>query len=147
MRRPATLAACLFLAACDTAGPTAPDSWAVATKHGTVYVDPAADPVAVAHHLEAGFARARTRTQHPERVDDVTAEGLIVVVNPRLTGRASGAYRVSIIEIAPGVERVMDHEVQHLIADRLGIRGPCLEWQDHGEHQLGGCDLDGRWAR
>lgn len=145
MKLAASLVALLLLA-CDTAGPTAPDSWAVGTKHGTIYVDPAANVFHVAMYLESGFARAKTRTLRPERVDDVTAEGMIFVVNPLIAGKYNGVYRVSIIEMAPGMERVVDHEVQHLIADRLGIRGACLEWQDHGEPgSPGSCNLDEEW--
>lgn len=149
MKRPlATLAAALTLACNGTGGPTAPDSYLrVATKHGTVAVDPAADPAAVVAAIEAGWARARTRTTNPAKLDRHTVEGWIVLVNADLPSRGlAGRYLGTIVEIAPGMERALDHESQHLLAERLALGEQCVRWQDHADGPGGGgCDLDGLW--
>jgi len=146
MRR-AALAA-LLLVACD-GSLTSPDMHAFKASCGEVYVDQAADAAAVVLHLEAGFERARSRTSDPRRLERAGCHGLSVAVNPWLVGAHGRTISVNRIEIAPGVERVMNHEAQHLIALWLGfpIGSPCQNWQDHGEHPNGGCNLDGEWAR
>jgi hypothetical protein len=52
------------------------------------------------------------------------------------------------IEILAGTEFSLEHEVQHLLAERNGIHGPCQAYQDHAnDNPYGGCNLDGEWAR
>jgi hypothetical protein len=144
MKRTLATLAALACLACDTAGPTAPDSWLrVATKHGTVALQPGVDPVRAARYIEAGFARARGRTRFPEeKVDRYGVEGLTVAIGT--WGRYHGLH---LIEIQEGAEFSLDHELQHWLYEKGGGKGPCLEWQDHAEHPLGGCNLDGEFAR
>jgi hypothetical protein len=147
MKRYVIAIAALACLACDTAGPTAPDSWLrVATKHGTVALQPGVDPVRAVRYIEAGFVRARGRTRHPvEKVDKHTVEGLTIT-----TGTWSRYLGVGHIEILAGAEFSLEHEVQHLLAERNGMRigDPCQTYQDHAnDNPYGGCDLDGRWSR
>jgi hypothetical protein len=145
MKRTLATLAALACLACDTAGPTAPDSWLrVATKHGTVALQPGVDPVRAVRYIEAGFARARGRTRFPvEKVDKQTVEGLTIT-----TGTWSRYLGVGHIEILAGTEFSLEHEVQHLLAERNGIHGPCQTYQDHAnDNPYGGCNLDGEWAR
>jgi hypothetical protein len=61
------IAIAALLAACDSAGPTAPDSWLrVATKHGTVALQPGVDPARAVRHIEAGFARGTSGEKESE---------------------------------------------------------------------------------
>jgi hypothetical protein len=134
----------LYLLACNSAGPTAPDSWPrVATKHGTVTLQPGVNPVLAVRYIEAGFSRARTRTTDPAgRVDRHTVEGVTITLG------TWSRYLGGTIEILEGAEFSLEHETQHLLADRNGIKGPCQQYQDHAnDNPWGGCDLDGRWAR
>jgi hypothetical protein len=147
MKRYVIAIAALACLACDSAGPTAPDSWLrVATKHGTVALQPGVDPVRAVRYIEAGFVRARGRTRHPvEKVDKHTVEGLTIT-----TGTWSRYLGVGHIEILAGAEFSLEHEVQHLLAERNGMRigDPCQTYQDHAnDNPYGGCDLDGRWSR
>jgi hypothetical protein len=147
MKRYVIAIAALACLACDSAGPTAPDSWLrVATKHGSVALQPGVDPVRAVRYIEAGFTRARTRTRFPaEKVDKHTVEGLTIT-----TGTWSRYLDVGHIEILAGTEFSLEHEVQHLLAERNGMRigDPCQTYQDHAnDNPYGGCDLDGRWSR
>lgn len=114
----------------------------VATAHGTVIVGPGIDHAQVARYVEEGFARARTRTRDPEgRVDIHTVEGVTIVLG------TWSRYHGSVIEILQGTEFSIAHEIQHLLAQRNGLKGPCLRFQDHpDDNPGGGCNLDGEWS-
>lgn len=137
--------AALALAACDGASFTEPgDRVPVATKHGTVQVDRAADPDAVRRYIEAGFLRARTRTRTPSRLDALTVDGMSVAVAPVRTCVYSGPHLVLITDPS-----CLDHEMQHHLATLLHLSEECVRWQDHTFDSPHGapCDLDGEWTR
>ena len=136
--------AALLAAGGDSAGPTAPDSWLrVATKHGTVAVQPGVDPARAVRYIESGFTRARTRTRFPaDKVDRYGVDGLTVAL-----GTWGHYHGLHLIEIQAGAEFSLDHELQHWLYEKGGGKGPCLQYQDHAEHALGGCNLDSEWAQ
>lgn len=84
--------------------------------------------------LVRGYDRARA--QIGPAADAIRLDGLRVSVQgPAWSDslRAVGVYVADDDEIGmlEGVERVLDHEVQHRFAYKLGKRGECFRLQDH----------------
>ena len=141
-----TLAATLVFGACSgggrSAGPTAsagPQA-TFSTAYGTVTVYTNGHPFdagRAAEAIEAGYARARA--QVGSRVDSIRLDGMAVSVQPGAFSGAVGEYHANrdLVDIAQGVENVLNHELQHRFCHKLGLSGSCCTYQDHA----GGYDL------
>lgn len=146
LRVATALAATVALAACSgsgrSAGPTATSGpqATLSTAYGTVTVYTNGNPFdagRAAEAIEAGYARARA--QVGSRVDTIRLDGMAVSVQPGVFSGAVGEYHSSrdLIEMAQGVENVLNHELQHRFCHKLGLSGACCTYQDHA----GGYDL------
>lgn len=102
------------------------------------------DPATAERWVEFGAERATHRTAHPEKLP-VRYDGLGIVRDDRLVGTNKAGYYeagysgLGIIHVRPGYESVIEHELQHYLAHRVGLKGVALTLQDHP----GGYDLDG----
>ena len=119
-------------AACSSGSPTEPGGEAVIlTRYGAVRVvahgQAFDEPQAVAA-LHAGYAEAAR--YHP-RVVEIPLPPVVVVVDPTLTSRgAVSSYEPGRdrLNIMPGVEHGLAHEVQHRLCHQLGRpEGCCRE--------------------
>lgn len=143
----ATVIATLTLAACSggggrAAGPTAPTGpqATLATSYGTVTIFTNGHPFDANRALaaiDAGYARART--QVGGKADQVSLDGMAISMQPGTFNGAVGQYHPDsdLVEVALGVENVINHELQHRFCHRLGHSGDCCTYQDHS----GGYDL------
>lgn len=123
--------------------PTAPTGdgsvVSLATPWGTIPVQTGGlwcDPEEALASIEEGYEKARR--QLGGAADAIRLDGYRIVIMPEdwhLNGEHVRDRRE--LRVRAGVERVLEHELQHLFAWELGRSGDCRTYQDHP----GGFDL------
>jgi len=121
---------------CNSLGsPTAPDGQVqLSTAYGLVSVWSDGSTYnldTIKNSLERGQRRALA-----QRIDVPNLNGLTVAIYRKQVWAgvdSVGAYNESedVVMVLAGVEEVVDHELQHRAAWKLGHHGPCFTLQDH----------------